>query len=66
MTKPLKIHSISFVLRVWAEFLTREPPQLRGEMENVENKQRIYFSKMEDIQNFIERCALERSQKDEG
>jgi hypothetical protein len=63
MTKPLTIHSISFVLRVWAEFLTREPPQLRGEIENVENKQRIYFSKMEDIQQFIEKSALETREK---
>jgi hypothetical protein len=63
MTKPLTIHSISFVLRVWAEFLTLEPPQLRGEIENVENKQRIYFSKMEDIQQFIEKSALETREK---
>ncbi len=63
MTKPLKIHSISFVLRVWAEFLTREPPQLRGEMENVETKQRIYFSKIEDIQQFIEKSAVETPEK---
>lgn len=59
MTKPLQLHSISFVLRVWGEFLTREPPQLRGEMENVESKQRIYFSKMEDIQQFIEKSVQE-------
>ncbi|MAT44174.1 MAG: hypothetical protein CL609_17720 [Anaerolineaceae bacterium] len=63
MTKPLKIHSISFVLRVWAEFLTREPPQLRGEIENVENKQRIYFSKLEDIQQFIKKSAVETQEK---
>ncbi len=59
MTKPLKIHSISFVLRVWAEFLKQKPPQLRGEMENAETKQRVYFSKIEDIHQFIEKCASE-------
>lgn len=54
MTKPLKTERTTFVLRVWAEFLKQEPPQFRGEIKNVENNRQKYFSKIKDIQDFIE------------
>ncbi len=64
MTKPLKLERVSYVIRVWVEFLHKEPPQFRGEIEHAESKQRKYFSKVEDIQDFIEGSAGQHNQQD--
>ena len=60
MTKPLNRQSLSFVLRVWVEFLDHDPSELRWEIENVENREKVYFLSMDDIHTFIKRSAKQK------
>lgn len=43
MTKPLKRRTLTFIVRIWVEYLDREKPELIGEIEAVSSKQRHYF-----------------------
>jgi len=65
MTKPLKRKTMTFVVRIWAEYLQRDPPVYRGELEHVESRQKSYFQSADELKDLVAsycRHAVENSE----
>ncbi len=48
--------TMTFVLRVWAEYLRQSPPSWRGEIEQVGGGRRFYFGSLEEMALCLCRC----------
>jgi len=46
--------TVTFVVRVWAEYLEQTPPTWRGEIEHVGSKEVMHFGNVDEILEFIE------------
>lgn len=63
MTQPLKRRTITYILRIWVEYLDREPPELIGEIEVVASKQRSYFRGMQGLADKLS-AHLQQARRD--
>lgn len=64
MKNPCKRHTVVFIVRLWAEYLSEQPPSWRGVIEGSEPGQGIPFTSMEEMNEIIkqktyEKCDLE-------
>ncbi len=47
----------TFIVRIWAEYLEQTPPAWRGEIEHVGEEDVIRFGSLNEMSDFIQRCA---------
>jgi hypothetical protein len=53
--------TVTFVVRIWAEYLEQSPPVWRGEIERVDSGEKAYVRQVNDVARFIATHALETS-----
>ena len=53
MSDPLPRRTVTFVVRLWAEYLEQTPPAWRGEIEDVGSGAKAYFREAADVTKFI-------------
>ncbi|MBC8248501.1 MAG: hypothetical protein H8E90_02380 [Anaerolineales bacterium] len=53
MSDPLPRRTMTFVVRLWAEYLEQTPPAWRGEIEDVGSGEKAYFQEAADVVRFI-------------
>ncbi len=49
MDQTLKRHTITFIVRIWAEYLEQSPPQCRGEIERLDKPEKAHFFRWQQI-----------------
>lgn len=54
MTVPLRRKTLTFVVRIWAEYLEADPSDWRGELEEVEKGSVSHFQNKEELQRAID------------
>lgn len=59
MSHPLSRHTVSFVVRLWAEYMGEDPPTWRGEIESVGSDEVVRFGDLQQVVQVIERWARE-------
>ncbi len=64
MSDPLQRITILFIVRVWAEYLSRDPPAFCGEIEHIASKQKQIFQNDADIHEFIRLCIQGQNSQD--
>ncbi|MBN1668506.1 MAG: hypothetical protein JW862_15535 [Anaerolineales bacterium] len=47
-------HTISFIIRIWAEYLEADPPGWRGVIKAVDTEQELVFSDLKEIAELIQ------------
>jgi len=62
VSEHLSRHTVIFVVRLWAEYLEQTPPAWRGEVEHVQNGEKIAFRDLATLVAFIERWARTEKQ----
>lgn len=53
MNTPVKRRTVVFIVRVWVEYLSAQPPGWRGELVGVENGQKTPFTHLDEIADII-------------
>ncbi len=46
--------TVTFIARVWAEYLEQTPPTWRGEIKHIKSEEVMYFGDMDKMLEFIE------------
>ena len=59
MEKSLERKTALFIVRLWTEYLQRDPPAFRGEIEHVLSKQKYYFINIEELNQFLLNCSVD-------
>ena len=59
MEKSLERKTALFIIRLWTEYLQRDPPAFRGEIEHVLSKQKYYFINIEELNQFLLNCSVD-------
>ncbi len=54
MTFCNKRKTITYIVRVWAEYLNESPPRWRGIIEPVDGDEKIYFTEITQIVDLIQ------------
>jgi hypothetical protein len=55
MDRTIKRHTITLVVRIWAEYLEQSPPLWRGEIERLDSGEKAHFQQLPQILGFIQR-----------
>lgn len=55
MNSPLNRKTNLFMLRIWAEYLERDPASLSGEIEHIPSHTKSYFASISDLETFLVR-----------
>jgi hypothetical protein len=55
MPTRLQRETLIFIVRVWKEYLKSPQPQMRGEIEMVNSKEKQYFTDLEELENLLKR-----------
>ena len=63
MDKSLERKTALFIIRLWTEYLQRDPPAFRGEIEHVLSKQKYYFINIEELNQFLLNCSVDYAQQ---
>ncbi len=58
MNPQLERQTNIFVLRIWAEYLTNDTPELRGEVEDLANHERHPFSGGQELEKLLTTVCL--------
>ncbi len=53
MTSPLDRRTNLYMLRIWAEYLDRDPALLCGEIEHIQSHTKSYFQTIADLEQFL-------------
>ena len=48
-----KRQTMTFIVRVWTEYLDEQPPRWRGMVESVDGSERIHFTELAQIADLI-------------
>ena len=56
-----KRQTVTFIVRVWAEYLAEQPPRWYGMVEMVGNPQKSHFSRLNEIVDFIQEQSTTRN-----
>ena len=59
MEKSLERKTALFIVRLWTEYLQRDPSAFRGEIEHVLSKQKYYFINIEELNQFLLNCSVD-------
>ena len=58
VNESLSRRTVTFVIRIWAEYLEQTPPVWRGEIECVGSDEKAYVRELADVLGFIRQHAL--------
>jgi hypothetical protein len=58
MNNPIQRCTISFVVRVWAEYLNQQPPLWRGAIELCDRGEEIPFANLEEMLTLIQEKTI--------
>ena len=64
MKSPLTRRTITYIVRVWLEYLHATPPVWRGEVASVDGEDVHHFKNLEDLNAFIRRSVEMESEED--
>jgi hypothetical protein len=53
VSAPLKRRTVIYIVRVWAEYLSEQPPRWCGVIETVGIEHKLHFSQLDEIADFI-------------
>lgn len=53
MSEPLRRRTVTFIVRMWTEYLEQTPPAWRGEIEHVGSGEKAHFREASDVVRFI-------------
>jgi len=53
MPIPLQRETLIFIVRIWKEYLKSSQPQIRGEVEEVNSKEKQYFADLDELENLL-------------
>lgn len=65
MQSHLERKTIIFVVRVWQEYLRNQESAVRGEVENVTNHKKQYFSTIQELQKIIQNDVQQDSHQEQ-
>jgi len=65
VNESLSRRTVTFVIRIWAEYLEQTPPVWRGEIECVGSDVKAYVRELADVLSFIMERALGMASQDE-
>jgi hypothetical protein len=54
MTTPPKRKTVTFIVRIWAEYLCEQPPRWFGEIESIENGEKSHFKELTQVIEIIQ------------
>jgi len=60
MHTPLQRQTAIFIVRLWAEYLSEQPPVWRGVLEVVANGQKISFTNLDEMADLIQKQTIEQ------
>ena len=60
MTFSRKRHTVTYIVRIWAEYLDESPPHWRGVIDVVESGEQHSFATLKDVTEFIRRKTTEQ------
>ena len=49
--------TVTFIVRVWAEYLEQTPPSWRGEILQTDTNEQRQFTQLEELPRFMESCV---------
>ena len=58
MKNPCKRHTVVFIVRLWAEYLSEQPPSWRGVIEGHEPGKSTPFTSLEEMNEIIKKITL--------
>ena len=58
MKNPCKRHTVVFIVRLWAEYLSEQPPSWRGVIEGHEPGQAIPFTSLDEMKEIIKQKTM--------
>ena len=58
MKNPCKRYTVVFIVRLWAEYLTEQPPSWRGVIEGSEPGQATPFTSLEEMNELIKQKTM--------
>ncbi len=51
-------HTVTFIVRVWAEYPEQTPPTWRGEIKHIKSEEVMYFWNLSELNACIQCCAI--------
>lgn len=60
MKNPCKRHTVVFIVRLWAEYLTEQPPAWRGVIDGNEPGRGTPFTSLEEMNEIIQQMAISK------
>jgi len=54
MSTPIHRCTISFVVRIWAEYLDQQPPSWRGVLESCDQGENFHFASLKELTALIQ------------
>lgn len=58
MNKSMKRHTVVFIVRLWAEYLSEQPPCWRGVIEGCEPGKATPFTSLDEMNEIIKQITL--------
>lgn len=59
MNRSPKRQTVTYIVRVWVEYLQEQPPSWRGEIELVGRGRKTHFSHLHEMIDFIQRQSIQ-------
>ena len=53
----LSRHTVTFIVRLWAEYLEQTPPSWRGEILQTDTNEQFQFTRLEELPRFMQSCV---------
>jgi hypothetical protein len=66
MSRPLARRTVTFIVRVWAEYLEQSPPLWRGEVQVAATREVLHFQSREELISCLERCTSRKGNESGG
>ncbi len=57
MWQAMRLRTVVFLVKVWAEYAEQDPPALRGELKCLESGQQHLFKDLEELTSLISQLA---------
>ncbi|MEA3396197.1 MAG: hypothetical protein U9R05_01905 [Chloroflexota bacterium] len=54
----LSRRTVTFIVRVWAEYLEQTPSTWRGEVKHIQSEEVMYFGNLSELDACIQRCTI--------
>ena len=62
MSSYLSRRTVTFIVRLWVEYLEQTPPIWRGEIEFIGNRKVVHFGNLEELSDQIQHCVETQDQ----